>query len=183
VLVDGSAIERRLAYLRNHQPAIPTMEAVPVSTHPAPGEVEVRAYVVAGPWTTFFVAVQFLLLFPLLPLGAELVFTGQITVASLALVTATYVTSLALSSRSLALWSSGSMMGICFSAMFGWATAQSKAPLGPAYRLGGGETASPAFLWAPLGVLAGIFFLHLAERYVRHVRHKELFPEFLKPVR
>ncbi len=48
-----------------------------------------RAEPVAGPWTSYFVAVLFLLLFPLLPLGAEFLFTGKITVASLTLVTAT----------------------------------------------------------------------------------------------
>lgn len=60
------------------------MDAVPL---PSEG-VRRDAGPIAGPWTRFFVAVQFLLLFPLLPLGAELLFTGKITIASLTLVTA-----------------------------------------------------------------------------------------------
>lgn len=43
-----------------------------------------------GPWTCFLVAVLFLLVLPLLTLGAELLFTQQIAMASLMLMTATW---------------------------------------------------------------------------------------------
>lgn len=132
-----------------------------------------------GPWTSFWVAVLFLLLFSLLPLGAELGFTGQITVASLTLVTATYATSLSMSSRGLLSWAFGVMVGLVFSSAYGWSVALDG--LEPAYRLDEGSTAGEFALWAPTAMLAVIFTLHLGERYYRHMRRKELFPDFLKP--
>ncbi len=95
------------------------MDAVPLSSP----EVQRTAEPIAGPWTSFLVAVQFLLLFPLLPLGAELLFTGKITIASLTLVTATYAISLSMSSRNLLSWAFGFMLGFIFSTLFGWASA------------------------------------------------------------
>jgi hypothetical protein len=89
---------------------------------------------IAGPWTSYFVAVLFLLLFPLLPLGAELLFTRQVAVGSLALVTATYAISLSISSRNLAVWALGFMLGFVFSSISGWSSAPGN-HLYPAYRL------------------------------------------------
>jgi hypothetical protein len=154
------------------------MDAIPL---PSPG-VRPGAAPVAGPWTTYFVAVLFLLLFPLLPLGAELLFTGKITVASLTLITATYATSLSISSRHLGLWALGFLLGFSFSMVFGWASAPGTG-LDPAYRLDAyrldGGPATAAGLWVPAAVIMIIFGLHLGERYVRHVQKNEPFPEFL----
>jgi hypothetical protein len=140
---------------------------------------EPRAYASVGPWTSFIVAVQFLLLFPLLPLATELAFTREITVASLTLVTATYATSLAMSSRSLFNWALGLMTGLVFSSVFGWSMALTRPA--PAYRVGEGTMAGGLALWVPAIVLAGMFTLHLWERHERHVERGEVFPEFLKP--
>jgi hypothetical protein len=133
---------------------------------------------IAGPWTSYFVAVLFLLLFPLLPLGAELLFTRQIAVASLALVTATYAISLSISSRNLAAWAVGFMPGFIFSTIFGWSSAPSS-QLAPAYRLDRGPAATGVALWTPAAMILAIFVWHLWERFVRHVRKNEPFPEFL----
>ena len=137
---------------------------------------------VAGPWTSFFVAVLFLLLFPLLPMGAELLFTQRITVSSLALVTATYAISLSMSSRNLAVWAVGFLLGIVISSIFGWSMGVGGG-LAAAYHRGGGSPLARPGLWLPVGVIGLVFGLHLWERFVRHVRGKELFPEFLNPVR
>jgi hypothetical protein len=133
---------------------------------------------IAGPWTSYFVAVLFLLLFPLLPLGAELLFTRQVAVASLALVAATYAISLSMSSRNLAVWALGFMLGFVFSTIFGWSSAPGTRLL-PAYRLDGGPEAAGVAFWAPTCMILVIFGLHLWERFVRHVQKKEPFPEFI----
>lgn len=154
------------------------MDAIPLSTErvrPGPRE---KAAPIAGPWTSFFVAVLFLLLFPLLPLGAELLFTGKVMVASLSLVTATYATSLSISSRNLATWAVGFMLGFIFSTIFGWSSAPGN-QFHPAYRADAGPVAAGAALWAPAGMILVIFGLHLYERYIRHVKKNEPFPEFL----
>ena len=150
------------------------MDAVPL-----PGEgIRRRTEPIAGPWTSFFVAVQFLLLFPLLPLGAELLFTGKVTISSLTLVTATYAISLATASRNLLFWASSFMFGVIFSALFGWASAPGNR-FDPVYRLDAGPLAGRGALWGPLVVIVGLFAVHLCERFIRHVQKKELFPEFL----
>jgi hypothetical protein len=153
------------------------MDAVPLSREGARTRTQ-RAVPIAGPWASYFVAVLFLLLFPLLPLGAELLFTGKIMVASLTLVTATYAISLSIASRHLGVWALGFMVGLIFSMIFGWASAPGN-QLSPAYRLDGGPAAANAARWGPVAIILGSFVLHLGERFVRHVQKKEPFPEFL----
>lgn len=138
-----------------------------------------RANPNAGPWASFFAAVLFLLLFPLLPLGAELLFTRQVAVSSLALVTATYAISLAASSRYLGVWALGLMLGFVFSTIFGWTSAPGTR-LGPAYRLDAGPQAPGVALWAPAAMILVVLGIHLWERFIRHVQKKEPFPEFLR---
>lgn len=150
------------------------MDAVPL---PSEG-VQRDAGPIAGPWTRFFVAVQFLLLFPLLPLGAELLFTGKITIASLTLVTATYAISLSMSSRNLLSWAFGFMLGFIFSTLFEWASAPGN-HFAPAYRLDAGPSEAGGALWIPVVVILGLFTMHLGERFIRHVQKREQFPEFL----
>jgi hypothetical protein len=155
------------------------MDAMPLAVPTVPPQ----AYVAAGPWTSFFVAVLFVLLFPLLPLGAELLFTGRITFASLSLVTATYAISLSMSSRNLATWALGFMVGFVFSTLFGWSMGLGTGWPGPAHRLERQLSAGSLAFWLPVVIIAAVFTLHLWERYVRHVKHKELYPDFLQPVR
>lgn len=155
------------------------MDAVPLATDGVRPGTRGKAAPIAGPWTSFFVAVLFLLLFPLLPLGAELLFTGTIMVASLSLVTATYAISLSISSRNLATWAVGFMLGFIFSTIFGWSSAPGNQQFHPAHRVDAGPAATGGALWAPTAMILVIFGLHLYERYVRHVKKKEPFPEFL----
>lgn len=134
----------------------------------------------AGPWTSYFVAVQFLLVFPLLPLGAELLFTGQITASTLMLVAATYAISLSMSSRSVAIWSLGFTFGFGFSALFGWAMGLGNEKVGAAFSLSSGVEFPSGWFWTPVCAITFVFSLHLWERFDRHVKKKEPFPEFLR---
>lgn len=132
-----------------------------------------------GPWTSFFVAVLFLLVFPLFPLGAELLFTGQITMASLMLMTATYATSLSMSSQHVGRWALGLTVGLMFSTLFGWCMGQAARGMGAAVRLQPGPTAHPGWSWFSVAGILSIFALHVYERYHRHVADGDPFPEFL----
>ena len=133
-----------------------------------------------GPWSSFFVAVLFLLLFPLFPLGAELLFTEQITASSLMLVTATYAISLSMSCRNVAIWAIGFALGVVFSTAFGWAIGMGDQKVGPVYTLKGGVCPSGGWFWVPAGMIALVFVLHFGERFQRHVQKQEPFPEFLR---
>lgn len=133
-----------------------------------------------GPWQSFSVAFIFLLVFPLLPLGAELLFTGRVTASSLTLVTSTYAISLAMSSRNVVIWAIGFLIGIGFGVIFGWSMGVGDSAIGPVYRLTDGPTADPGWLlWAGAGV-AIVFVMHVLERFNRHVMDGEPFPEFMR---
>lgn len=134
----------------------------------------------AGPWTSFFVAVLFLLVFPLLPLGAELLFTERITASSLMLVTATYAISLSMSCRNVAIWAIGFTLGIIFSTMFGWAVGLGDQKIGAVFSLAHGLGRSSGWFWAPASMIVLVFSLHLVERFQRHVQQQEPYPEFLR---
>lgn len=133
-----------------------------------------------GPWTTFGVAVQFLLLFPLLPLGAELAFTSRITVSSLMLMTSTYAISLSMSSNHIGRWAFGMTIGIVFSTLFGWSMGRGDGVMGPAYQLGDGFDAASGLVWGAIVGVGLTMLVHIFERAIRHVVDKEPFPEFLK---
>ena len=136
-----------------------------------------------GPWTRFFVAVLFLLLFlllfPLFPLGAELLFTQQITMASLMLMTATYATSLSMSSQHVGRWAVGLLMGLMFSTLFGWCMGRGDGSMGAAFRLQPGPAAHPGWFWFSLLGIGSMFAVHVYERSRRHVTNGDPFPEFL----
>lgn len=133
-----------------------------------------------GPWTSFFVAVLFLLVFPLFPLGAELLFTQQITMSSLMLMTATYATSLSMSSQHVGRWALGLTVGLMFSTLFGWCMGRGADSMGAAYRLHPGPAAHPGWFWFSIAGIGSIFFLHVYERYERHVNSGDPFPEFVE---
>lgn len=139
-----------------------------------------RPHRAGGPWTSFFVAVQFLLLLPLLPVGAELAFTGRINMSSLMLITSTYAISLSMSSIHVGRWAFGIMVGIVFSGLFGWTMGIGDQALGPAYLLGHGPGAAPGWLWTAGIGIGLIFATHLRERVIRHIHDQEPYPEFLK---
>jgi hypothetical protein len=140
----------------------------------------VAAPPLAGPWTSFAVAALFLLLFPLFPRGGELLFTEQITISSLMLVAATYAISLSASSRYVLSWAMGITVGLVFSALFGWCMGIGDQRIGPAYRLGAGAVAGSGWLWAGMVGIGVVLVMHAGERFARHVKEKEPFPEFLR---
>lgn len=139
-----------------------------------------RANKAGGPWTSFFVAVLFLLLFPLFPLGAELLFTGQINMSSLMLVTTTYALSLSMSSVHVGRWAGGITIAFIFSTLFGWSMGIGDRAIGPAYLLGQGPVAGRGWLWTAGTGIVVVLCMHLWERYMRHVAEREPFPEFLR---
>jgi hypothetical protein len=97
-----------------------------------------------GPWTSFFVAVLFLLVFPLFPLGAELAFTRQINISSLMLTTATYSVSLSVTSTHVGRWALGITFAFIAATLFGWSMGMGDTAIGPAYRFGQGPVAGKA---------------------------------------
>jgi hypothetical protein len=103
-----------------------------------------------GPWTSYLVAVLFLLLLPLFPLGAELLFTQQIAISSLMLMTATYATSLSASSRHVGRWALGLVIGLAFATLFGWWMGRGDG-MAAAFRLQPGPAAHARWFWASLG--------------------------------
>jgi hypothetical protein len=131
-----------------------------------------------GPWTSYLVAVLFLLLLPLFPLGAELLFTQQIAISSLMLMTATYATSLSASSRHVGRWAFGLVTGPAFATFFGWSMGRGDG-MAAAFRLQPGPPAHPRWFWTSLAAITVIFFMHLHEHYQRHVTDRDPFPEFL----
>jgi hypothetical protein len=133
-----------------------------------------------GPWSSFFVAFLFLLVFPLFPVGGELLFTGQVTIPSLMLLTATYAVSLSISSTHIGRWAMGIMVGFVFSTLFGWSMGIGDAAIGPAYRIGYGAIAGDGWLWTAGVGIGMVFVAHVWERVVRHVIDAEVFPEFLR---
>ena len=139
-----------------------------------------RPHPAGGPWTSFFVAVLFLLLFPLSPLGAELLFTEKIALSSLMLVTAMYSVSLSMSSKHVGRWAMGITIGFIFSTLFGWCMGIGDAVIGPAYALRPGPVAGDGWLWTAGAGIVMVFVMHIRERFVRHVSNEEPFPEFLQ---
>jgi hypothetical protein len=133
-----------------------------------------------GPWTSFFVAVLFLLVYPLFPLGAELAFTGQITISSLMLTTATYSLSLSVTSTHVGRWALGITFAFGAATLFGWSMGIGDAVIGPAYRLGEGAMAGKAWLRLAAFGIGVVLLTHLWERFQRHVMEGEVFPEFLR---
>jgi hypothetical protein len=133
-----------------------------------------------GPWTSFFVAVLFLLVFPLFPLGAELAFTRQINISSLMLTTATYSVSLSVTSTHVGRWALGITFAFIAATLFGWSMGMGDTAIGPAYRFGQGPVAGKAWLGSAAFVVGVVLLTHLWERFERHVVQGEAFPEFLR---
>jgi hypothetical protein len=133
-----------------------------------------------GPWTSFFVAVLFLLVFPLFPLGAELAFTGRINISSLMLTTATYSLSLSVTSTHVGRWALGITFAFITATLFGWSMGIGDVAIGPAYQLGRGAMAGKVWLWGAGSIITVVLVTHLWERFERHVMEGEAFPEFLR---
>lgn len=131
-----------------------------------------------GPWTSYLVAVLFLLMLPLFPPGAELLFTRQIAMSSLMLMTATYAISLSASSRHVRRWAVGLMLGLAFATFFGWWIGRGDGTAA-AFPIEPGPGAHAGWFWASVGGIALIFMLHLHERYQHHVTDLDPYPEFL----
>ena len=133
-----------------------------------------------GPWTSFFVAVLFLLAFPLFPLAAELAFTEQVSMPSLMLTTATYSLSLSVTSTHVGRWALGITFAFIAATLFGWSMGAGEERIGPAYRLGEGPVAGEGWLGSAAFFIGVLLLMHLWERFERHVAEGEPFPDFLR---
>jgi F0F1-type ATP synthase membrane subunit c/vacuolar-type H+-ATPase subunit K len=114
-------------------------------------------------WQNFLFCCLLHVTLPLLPLGIEYWFSGQVDEKSAVLTAAMYSMAIGLSSRNLALFGFGLIQGVLFSAAFGFLAK------------------TPHLQSANLGAYAAIVFImavHVAERYNRHVVDQAPFLEF-----
>ncbi|HET6230009.1 MAG TPA: hypothetical protein VFE05_08070 [Longimicrobiaceae bacterium] len=108
------------------------------------------------------------MIFPLIPLLFEWLFTGNVALTSVTLVAGNYALAVAFATKQPFIWMLGSFLGVVFAGVFGFCT---------------GAAAHPyldhvGFI-AASGSIIAVFVLHTGERYVRHVVKKEAFPEFM----
>jgi hypothetical protein len=130
--------------------------------------------------TYFFVATFFLLVFPLLPLEAEGVFTGHVDAKSMSVVTCTFAISIAFGSRNEFVGWFGLIVGVLFAFVYGVALGRGNEALGSVYVVTQGAPPMQGWaLWNTAGT--GILLaLHLIERFVRHAVRGEAFPDFIQ---
>lgn len=114
-------------------------------------------------WQNFILCLALHVTLPLIPLGVERWFSGQVEEKSAVLTAAMYSLAIGLSSRSVAIFGWGLIQGIIFSAAFGFL---SKTP-----------HLQSADYFAYLAILL-IMCLHIIERYNRHVIDQTPFLEF-----
>ena len=114
-------------------------------------------------WQNFLFCIALHVTLPLMPLGIEKWFSGQVEEKSVVLTAAMYSLAIGLSSRNIGLFGLGLMQGILFSAAFGFL---SKNP-----HL---EKADSFSFCAILFIM----FVHIVERYNRHVIDRAPFLEF-----
>jgi hypothetical protein len=131
-----------------------------------------------GPTQSFWTAVLFLLVFPILPLVFELMLTGRIGTPSVALVAFTYAVSLAMSSRNLLIWAIGMFVGFSFATVFG-NSMELAAHMRDGWLPGPEARRQTIFFWASWVGIALVFVLHVIERYDRHIVDRNPFPEFM----
>jgi hypothetical protein len=105
------------------------------------------------------------MLLPLIPLGFEYVFAGNVNKSSLYIVTSMYAISLGVSSRSRLLFGSGIIVGFIFAALFGKAM--------------GEKPPTSSDMAYPLITIFFVFLFHTFERYNRHVVERAPYWEFM----
>ena len=116
-------------------------------------------------WQNFLACLALHMMLPLLPLLLEWWFSGKIESKSAALTTALYLMAIGLSSRHVAMFSFCILLGFLFSAASGYLS--TTAGLGYAKEIS-------------CVTIVFVFISHIIERYIRHVKKKRLFFEFLK---
>jgi hypothetical protein len=117
--------------------------------------------------------------FPLLPLGIEFLLTQTISVQSVSIATTMYLFSIGASSRVKSLFYLMLAASILFSAAYGFLLLHHPVPAGSgtgdAEALRDGIIADRVTRYA-VWVIGATFFVHLVERFNRHVLNNEPFP-------
>ena len=117
----------------------------------------------------FCFCITLTLIWPLLPLAFELITTDKVKLDSITLGASMYAVGIGVSSRNIALFGLGILQGFIFGTFYGFII--SKTDNIPHYSF---------FLILPILGIVIIFFSHAVERYNRHVRLREQFPDFFK---
>jgi hypothetical protein len=128
------------------------------------GLLFVKAPIMSRPWQNFFVSLCLHIALPLLPLGLELWFSGAVQPKSAVLTAALYSMAIGISSQYIALFGLCILASFLFSAVFGFLSVH------------GNLNAADSLAYLMIAIFAAIY---IRERYVRHVRRKIDFFEFL----
>ena len=124
----------------------------------------------SGGWPAFWLCLLLHMLFPLLPLGFELLLTGQITDTAAVLVASTYTITIAITSKgrySQVFTVVGFFCCVVFAAIYG--SIASASPTSASYGV---------FFWAAVITIVAFFVVHAGERYNRHVENNEPYDVF-----
>lgn len=121
------------------------------------------------PAQQFALCVILTLIIPVLPLFFEWLFKGDIKLDSLTMAAAMYAMGIGVASKNMALLGVGLLEGIIFSVFYGRTSYEQHSPH------------DAAFWWAAMAAMGVMFFFHGIERYNRHVRLREPFPDFMRP--
>ena len=119
-------------------------------------------------WQQFVFCMILTLIWPLLPLGFEWFATSNIKLDSITLAASMYAVGIGVSSRNIALFGVALLQGIIFCLFYGLSINNSNPPR---YNL--------CWTLSFVGMLI-MFLAHGVERYNRHVRLCEEFPDFIK---
>lgn len=117
-------------------------------------------------WESFILSLMFLLIFPLSPLGFELLFTGTVAAPTTQIAAAAFGLGIAASSRDKLIFGLGVSVGVVFAASYGNTV----------------ESGVISVTWLVVTVvsLLAVGVPHVFERYNRHVVDKQPFPEFMR---
>jgi hypothetical protein len=119
-------------------------------------------------WQQFVFCLILTLVWPLLPLGFEWLTTNKIRLDSITLAASMYAIGIGVSSKNIALFGVALLQGFIFCLFYGLTISNSNPPHYDLY-------------WRAsiIGMLL-MFLSHAVERYNRHVRLREEFPDFIK---
>lgn len=127
-------------------------------------------------WGQYFISVGFLLLFPLVPLGLEWLFTSQVAAKSLTLASSMYALRIGSASRRLPFFVFAVFISIAQFTAFGYVVAMDVIRnINPeAVPATSGKLIALCY-----GCISLIFIIHAIERYRRHVIERAPFLDFI----
>ena len=117
-------------------------------------------------WQNWLLSIFFLLLFPLVPLLFEWLFTGGVSSSSLQLIASTYAITVSVSSRDMLLFGIGMLIEFIFAVFYGYSVSVSAGIHGAN--------------GAAIAAIVFVCLFHSFERYNRHVVERAPFLEFMQ---